>query len=308
MLETTVGQAFLMSLARQFRAVHGHRRAYLHEGTGPVLLLIHGIGDSSRTWEPVVPLLAQNWQVVAPDLLGHGQSAKPRGDYSLGGFANGMRDLLALLGFERATIVGHSLGGGVALQLAYQYPQLCDRLVLVASGGLGAEVTPLLRAAALPGAGLAISVGVRAPVRLPALAAARLAAAAGLLDRHDVSELAEVWVGLRDPSTRTAFLRTLRGVVDLRGQSVSSRDRLYLAAAIPMLLVWGAQYPVLPVAHAGAIAEELPSCRIEVLPGAGHLPHRSDPERFADAVSAFLRETPAAAHDLDTWRRTLSSA
>jgi pimeloyl-ACP methyl ester carboxylesterase len=295
-----------MPVQQQFRVIHGHRRAFLHGGTGAALLLIHGIGDSSRTWRPILPLLAESYQVIAPDLLGHGDSDKPRADYSVGGFANGMRDLLAVLDVARVTVVGHSLGGGVALQFAYQYPQLCERLVLIASGGLGTEVTPLFRAAAVPGAGLAIGASVHSPFRLPVLAAARMAAALGLLDRHDVGELGVVWHGLRDASTRAAFLRTLRSVVDVRGQSVSSRDRLYLAAAIPMLLVWGSRDPVLPVGHARAAADELPACRLEVVEGAGHLPHHADPERVAALLTRFLEDTKPAAHDARVWRRLLA--
>ena len=285
--------------------MHGHRRAYLHGGTGPVLLLIHGIGDSSRTWLPVLPMLAEHYTVLAPDLLGHGDSDKPRADYSLGGFANGMRDLLAVLDIERATVVGHSLGGGIALQFAYQYPELCERLVLIASGGLGAEVTPLLRAAVLPGAGFAIGATVRLPLRLPIWAATHLAGRLGLLNSHDVRELVAVWSGLRDASTRSAFLRTLRSVVDLHGQSVSSRDRLYLAAGIPMLLIWGSKDPVLPVTHARTLASELDACRLEIVPGAGHLPHHADPVHVVQAIREFVAQTRPATHDRQTWRRML---
>lgn len=297
-----------MSVQQEFCRVHGHRRAYLRGGRGPALLLIHGIGDSSRTWLPVLPALAQHFTVIAPDLLGHGDSDKPRADYSIGGFANGMRDLLALLAIEQATVVGHSLGGGVALQFAYQYPQMCARLVLVSSGGLGAEVTPLLRAAAMPGAGFAISAAANTPLRLPVLAAARVAALLGRLDRHDAHELARVCDGLRDASTRSAFLRTLRSVIDVRGQSVSSRDRLYLAAGVPMLLVWGSRDPVLPVAHAKALAQEIPACTVEVIRGAGHLPHHADPARVAAAIQNFVQSTPAAVHDPGVWRATLAAS
>jgi pimeloyl-ACP methyl ester carboxylesterase len=296
-----------MPVLQEFRTIHGHRRAFLRGGQGPTLLLIHGIGDSSRTWRPVLNLLAEHHTVIAPDLLGHGDSDKPRADYSVGGFANGMRDLLAVLDVERATVVGHSLGGGVALQFAYQYPQLCERLVLIASGGLGTEVTPLFRAAALPGAGLAINLSVRWAVRLPALAAARTAAGLGILDPHDVGEFAQLWQGLRDASTRAAFLRTLRSVIDVRGQSVSSRDRLYLAAAIPMLLIWGGRDPVLPVAHARTVAEELQACRLEVVERAGHLPHHADPQRVVMQLSRFIQDTHPAVHDQQAWRRLLAA-
>src|SRR5438105_1742084 len=129
----------------QFITIHGHQVAYRAAGDGPPVLLIHGIAGASTTWAHVLPLLARNQTVVAPDLLGHGESAKPRGDYSLGAYASGIRDLMAALGHDRATIVGHSLGGGVAMQFAYQFPERCERLVLVASGGLGKEVSPLLK-------------------------------------------------------------------------------------------------------------------------------------------------------------------
>ena len=291
---------------RVSRVVHGHRRAWLQAGpelgTAPVLLLVHGIGDSSRTWLDVLPLLATTHTVLAPDLLGHGASDKPRADYSLGGFANGMRDLLVLLDVARVTVVGHSLGGGIALQFAYQYPSRVERLVLVSSGGLGAEVHPLLRAAVLPGASYGIAASVRAPVRVPLLALAGAASKAGLVAAADVEELAVIWSGLRDRSTRSAFLRTLRSVVDLRGQSVTSRDRLYLTEAIPTLLVWGDRDPVLPVQHAHGAAKALPGARLEVIPRAGHLPHRSSPVRFARVLQRFLTDTEPARHDPAAWR------
>src|SRR3954453_23879476 len=131
--------------------LHGHRVAYRTAGSGPVVVLVHGITGSCATWDLVIDRIAQHYTVVAPDLLGHGESAKPRGDYSLGAYASGIRDLLAALGHDRATIVGHSLGGGIAMQMAYQFPERCERLVLVSSGGLGREVHFLLRAASLPG-------------------------------------------------------------------------------------------------------------------------------------------------------------
>ena len=138
------------------KQLHGHRVAYRLEGSGPVIVLVHGITSSSATWDQVMPTLAEHYTVIAPDLLGHGQSAKPRGDYSLGAYASGIRDLLVALGQERATFIGHSLGGGVAMQLSYQFPELCERLALVDSGGLGREVSLLLRSATLPGSELVL--------------------------------------------------------------------------------------------------------------------------------------------------------
>ena len=139
--------------------IHGSSVGYRTAGEGPVVVLIHGMAGSSTTWEPVIPLLAHECTVVAPDLLGHGGSAKPAGDYSLGSLASGVRDLLVALGHERATIVGQSLGGGVAMQFAYQFPERCERLVLVSSGGLGSEVSLGLRLLTLPGAEYVLLVG-----------------------------------------------------------------------------------------------------------------------------------------------------
>lgn len=290
-----------VSVRRESRVVHGYRRAYLvagpRLGTAPVLWLVHGIGDSSRTWEPVLPLLAEHCTVVAPDLLGHGASDKPRADYSIGGFANGMRDLQVVLGVERATIVGHSLGGGVAMQFAYQFPERVERMVLVSSGGLGAEVNPLLRALALPGASHAIAVSAVPRLRQAVVGLGRRLARMGVLDRNDVEDVATIWAGLRDEATRKAFLRTLRAVVDVQGQAVTSRDRLYLAADVPILLVWGDRDPIVPVGHAGLAAEALPHARLTIVPRSGHMPHRSAPASFASAVLDFLASTAPAVHD-----------
>src|SRR5271165_5246884 len=284
------------------RALHGHRVAYRQAGSGPVLVLIHGITADSATWGQVMPALAQHFTVVAPDLIGHGESAKPRGDYSLGAHASGLRDLLAALGHERATFVGHSLGGGIAMQLSYQFPELCERLVLVDSGGLGREVNPLLRAAALPGSEYV----------LPVLAATRLLdagrLAAGVLARvglrlgTDLQEMARGHATLSDPDARAAFLHTLRSVVEPGGQRVDASSRLYLARHIPFMLVWGERDPIIPVEHGRAAHARLPGSRLEVFPDSGHFPQLDQPERFLDVLSGFILETKPAVVDPDGLR------
>ena len=298
-----------VTVRRESHVVHGYRRAYLVAGpplgTAPVLWLIHGIGDSSRTWESVIPLLACEHTVVAPDLLGHGASDKPRADYSIGGFANGMRDLQTVLGVERATIVGHSLGGGVAMQFAYQVPERVERLVLVASGGLGAEVNPVLRGAAIPGASYVIAASTRPVVRKAVVGLGRKLARLGIMDRNDVEDVAVIWEGLRDEATRKAFLRTLRAVIDVRGQAVTSHDRLYLASDVPVLLVWGDRDPMVPVAHAALAAEALPHARLSIVPKSGHMPHRTAPEAFAAAVRDFVATTTPAQHEAELVRQML---
>src|SRR5947207_10372218 len=141
--------------------LHGHQVGFRMAGEGPLIVLIHGITSRSDVWLEVMENLAEDHTIIAPDLIGHGRSAKPRGDYSLGAYASGGRDLVGMLGFEKATVVGHSLGGGIALQLAYQFPEYVERLVLISSGGLGRQVSPLLRAATLPGSELVMPLIVR---------------------------------------------------------------------------------------------------------------------------------------------------
>jgi pimeloyl-ACP methyl ester carboxylesterase len=285
--------------------VHGYRRVYRIAGSGPPLLLIHGIGDSSATWRTVLPTLARKHLVIAPDLLGHGLSAKPRADYSVAAYANGMRDLLGVLGIDRVTLVGHSLGGGVAMQFAYQFPEKTERMVLVSSGGAGRGVSPLLRAATLPGAS-AVLAGVRLP-------GARMAveAAVGLLAKLDTGlgvdapDLRRVVDALPDARARAAFIRTLRAVVDWRGQVVTMLDRCYLARGMPTMLMWGTRDSVLPAGHAYQARAAMPGSRLEIFDGAGHFPFRTDPLRFVALLEEFCASTAPAEWGVDEWRTLL---
>ena len=290
------------SFAPRTRVVHGYERAYRMAGRGPALLFLHGIGDDSSTWLDLLASLSADFTVIAPDLLGHGSSAKPRADYSVAVYACGMRDLLTTLDVDRVTVVGHSLGGGVAMQFAYQFPERCERLVLVGSGGVGAGVHPLLRLAAAPGAGLVLPL-LGTP---PAVAALR--GFAGLLRVFDDADLDYVltrYVRLVEPSTRSAFLRTLRSVVDWRGQVVNMLDRCYLTEGIPTLLVWGTEDRVVPSGHALRAHRAMPGSRLVLFEGAGHFPHRSDPKRFLEILREFLAQTPPARYDRARWGKLL---
>ena len=292
----------------QFRTIHGYRRAYVHAGpagrSAPALLLLHGIGDSSATWAHLVPALAEHFVVVAPDLLGHGASDRPRADYSPAAYACGMRDLLASLDVERATIVGHSLGGGIAMQMSYQFPHLCERLVLVSSGGAGRAVHPLLRLATAPGAEALMPLVTNPAAVLTGRLAARALLALVPEVGREVDEVVRTLSALPDRPSRQAFCRTLRSVVDGRGQRVTLLDRCYLAEAIPTMLIWGDRDAVIPVEHAHTAAAAMPSARLELFRGAGHFPHHSDPARFLAALVDFCR-TPAPEHDQTAWRDLL---
>jgi pimeloyl-ACP methyl ester carboxylesterase len=280
--------------------LHGQTLAYeRYPGQGPLVLLVHGVGSSRATWATVVPhLVAARANLLVVDLPGHGSSSKERGDYSLGALASSLRDLLDHLGEDRCVFVGHSLGGGVAMQFAYQFPARCEALVLVASGGLGRETSAVLRAATLPGAELVLPL-ITHPRAVGAVAAvgrclARLRIGEDMLSDESLDTLRE----LADPAVRTAFLATLRGVVDASGQRVSAVSKLPSAAHLPTLLIWGDRDPIIPLAHGSAALKLLPQARLVVFPGAGHEPYRYDPVRFATLLLDFVRTLRVAATPL----------
>ena len=281
-------------MERRTVSVHGHEISYRTGGTGPVVLLVHGMAGSSSSWKPVLPDLAQHMTYVAPDLPGHGQSDKPRGDYSLGAHASILRDLLVALGHERATVVGQSLGGGIAMQLAYQYPERVERLVLVCAGGLGKEVMPVLRALAAPGVGAVLPVAFQPFVQNTVETVTGWAGKIGLRPAPATQEMWRAYTSLIDARTRNAFLHTLRSVVDVKGQRVSARDRLYLAREVPTMIVWGDHDPVIPVAHAYEAHEAMPDSRLEIMEDCGHFPHAEDPRRFAELLIDFVATTDPA--------------
>lgn len=275
--------------------MHGREVAYRFEGDGPLIVLVHGMAGSAATWDRVIPALAERFAVLALDLPGHGSSAKPAdGDYSLGSFASVVRDLMMTLGLDRGTIVGQSLGGGVAMQFAYQFPSRCERLVLVGSGGLGRDVSPLLRILALPGVEF-LYPAIFAPVLRDAgrgvLGGLRRI---GLRPSAYADQIWQSYESLTESTTRVAFARTLRSVVDVTGQRVSARDRLPLAREVPTLIVWGADDAIIPSTHATDAAATLPDSRVEIFERVGHFPHCEDPDRFIRVLTDFIASTQPA--------------
>ncbi len=275
--------------------IHGHDVGYRRAGTPgkQALLLIHGLAGSSKTWDLVINELAADYDVIAPDLLGHGESAKPRGDYSLGAFASGMRDFLAVLDVPSVSVVGHSFGGGVAMQLSYQYPHLMDRLVLVGSGGLGREVSALLRLLALPGAEYLMPLGI------PQAVVGASNEIGKFLGRRNIrsAKLGEFWrsySSLAGAENRQAFVKTMRGVIEPGGQTVNASDRLYLAAQSPVMIVWGDRDGVIPVSHAHEAHAAIENSRLEILEDVGHFPHVEAPEVFVDVLLDFMATTKPA--------------
>ena len=263
-------------------------------GSGPLLLFLHGVGSSSATWQPILERLSEHdVHAVALDLPGHGGSAKVRGDYSLGAMACTVRDFLDYVGEKQAVLVGHSLGGGIAMQFAYQFPDRCNGLVLVASGGLGAEASVVLRAASLPGAELVLPLIVH-PATMSAVGwASRTSSRLG--GPAFLSADAEILLrGLRDPTSRAAFLSTLRSVIDHSGQRVSAVAKLAAAKQLPTLLVWGECDPIIPLDHGHRALDVAPDASLVVIPGARHEPHRHDPARFTDLVVELADQVRSA--------------
>jgi pimeloyl-ACP methyl ester carboxylesterase len=287
--------------------LHRHEVIYRTAGTGPPLVLIHGMVNSSRHWHDVAVHLADRYRVIAPDLIGHGDSATPRGDYSLGAHAAVIRDLLTAIGVGSATIVGHSLGGGVAMQFFWQFPQRVERLALVSTGGLGREVSPILRGAALPGASAALRIAVR---RRSLLALERLATALDALGSSRGVYLRAILRALRPlerAGSREAFLQTLRSVIDLRGQRVSAVDRLYLLGPVPTLIVWGERDQTIPLSHGRSAHDAIPHSRFVTLPRAAHFPHLEDPDGLAEVLVDFISTTEPCRLDDADWSELISS-
>lgn len=295
----------------QFVTVHGHRRAYAlggrEIGTAPTLLLLHGLACDRHTWDPIWDELAERYTLLAPDMLGHGESDKPRGDYSPGGYANGMRDLCTVLGIDRVTVVGHSFGGAVAMQFAYQYPERTERLVLVDPGGLGPEVTPVIRAVTLPGIELVLRLITLPGIRQVNTTAMRVLQPLGGAETRDLGEFARILDSLKEPGARYAIHKLVTGVIDWRGQNVTMRDRAYLTEAMPLCVVWGAEDRVLPVSHAEAVRELAPNARVFIMDESGHFPHKDHPAEFADLLNEFVSSTVPATYSRARWRRLLKA-
>lgn len=293
-------------LSRSTVTLHGHEMHFVRAGSGPVLILIHGVLGNRKSWAHLMSVLAQDFTLIAPDLFGHGESAKPLGDYSLGAYAGTLRDLMETLQIPSATIVGHSLGGGVAMQFAYLFPERCERLVLVSSGGLGRELSILLRAPTLPGSEWLLPLLGSRWVRDRGEALGRHMRRLGL---HTSPDILEAWRGfstLGDAESRRAFLATIRTVAGPGGQNVDAHEKFALFHDLPVLLVWGARDRFIPVRHASITHQALPGSRLVVFEDAGHFPQLADPDRFAKVLRDFVQTTNPRRYDAAKWREMLA--
>jgi len=278
--------------------LHGQQMCVTDAGSGPAILFVHGLMSSRMTWSDQWRRLAADHRVLAPDLFGHGESAKPLGDYSLGAHAASLRDLLDAFGLDSVCVVGHSLGGGIAMQLAYLFPERVERLVLVSSGGLGRELNPLLRAATLPGSEFVLPLLASGWVHDVGDSALRMWSRVGLPAVSPSST--EAWQSLAtlaDGDTRRAFLATSRSVIDAGGQTVGARNRLAGLRSRDVLLVWGERDRMIPSSHVEAARVELPHSQVAMLSRSGHFPHLDEPDAFAAVLAEFVRGSGRAAGD-----------
>ncbi|QSE84982.1 alpha/beta fold hydrolase [Rhodococcus koreensis] len=265
---------------------------FVDVGAGPPVVLVHGLLGSHESWTPQIGRLAKKNRVVAPDLFGHGQSDKPSGDYSLSAHAATLRDLMDHLGISSAAFVGHSLGGGIVMQLSYLFPERVDRLCLVSSGGLGPEVSLFLKAATLPGSELVLPVLASDWLRRNTESILKQLGRLGLPVQPSRSA-AETWRSLKtvsDKSSRAAFLASTRAVVGLRGQTVSAKQHFSKFESLPSLLVWGGRDKMIPSAHAENLRRVVPHSRVEIFPRAGHFPQLDEPELFFRVLDQFLEQ------------------
>ena len=214
---------------------------------------------------------------------------------------------IKLLGIDKVTVVGHSFGGGVAMQFAYQFPERTERLILVASGGLGAEVSPGIRMLTAPGFHQVMGLLTLPGVRHVGKAGLKALSRTGLKATRDLDEVAEIYDSFRDPFARAAIRHVVRAVVDWRGQIVTMADRAYLTEEMPMAVIWGRDDRVIPVRHASNAAALAPKARVEVIPNAGHFPHKDHPQRFARIVHDFVRSTPPATYSRTRFRSLLKN-
>jgi pimeloyl-ACP methyl ester carboxylesterase len=277
-----------VTVEKQDVEIDGLPIRYLAGGEGPSLVLLHGAGDNALDWQWVMPTLAATHRVYAPDLPGSPDSARPAADYSPAFFERFVAAFVDALDIGRATFVGNSLGGLIALRLALSEPERAGALVLVDSAGLGRAVNPAFTSVNVPGLGEAALPFWRTPVGAYQRAWGRTA----LLFAHPPGSVPREWVAEQcrlalSPGYLEAHLAVLRTQVGFGGQREVLVDQLPLLE-IPTLVVWGARDRVFPESQARVAAARLQEGSLAVVPDCGHMPHVECPDRFLAALDDFL--------------------
>lgn len=268
---------------RQLR-ISNLRVHYLSSGRGPPTVLIHGLGGSCRDWLLNIRALSNHFLVLAPDLVGFGRSDKPRSfpsDPVTSFFPSLLNHFSTRLGLGSVNIVGHSMGGLVALQFALQFPRMVNKLVLVDSAGLGKEVPTLLRLLSIP----ALPASLLSP---PKTLLKMVLSDTFHNEEIDIDEsIEEVYNYLRSEGAKESFLAVTRSIVGLRGQKIVLSDQLKDITA-KTLIIWGDQDKSLPVSHAHRAHRLIIDSELHILPQCGHCPQIEKPNEFNTLVTPFL--------------------
>lgn len=275
-------------LSRHVVTASGHQMSYVTGGSGPPMVLLHGLGANSFTWRYVLPTLMQHYTIFAPDMFGCGDSDKANVDFSLHAMAGYVNGFMEAVGLDRAIFVGHSLGGGLTMQYCHEYPGHAERIVLVSSGGLGTDLHWLLRISTLPGANGIIGAMADPRTRLPQLSRTMEQRRLHRLDQEFDPDTQTMLDRFQSYETRQAFLSMLRHVGGLKGQRLSALAHLG-ELTVPVLLIWGARDSTIPVSHGRHALSFIPFAHLEVLPNCYHRPQIEAPRRFNELILDFLR-------------------
>jgi pimeloyl-ACP methyl ester carboxylesterase len=223
----------------------GHRVRYYQTGTGPAVVLVHGGASDRRDWLGTLSALADRFTLYAPDLVGFGETERREDGYYLTEFITFLEQFIETLGLGRASLVGHSFGGRLALGVAVNRPDLVDKLVLIDAAGLG---------------------------KTSWLGIVLVTAFNRLRDWLHRPQPAPTFLAHEDDDPDWACVEDLPKV------------------KAPTLIVWKRRDPYLPVANARRAARLIPQARLEIVPGTGHAPHKSDTDAFNELLAGFLAD------------------
>lgn len=275
-------RSLLRSRVGNVARIDGVELHWVERGTGPALVLLHGLGDSHQTWSKVVPALARSRRVLVPDLCGHGHSGRPDATYTLDWHARMIAAWLDHLRIDEVDVVGHSFGGGVAQWMLLDPAHRVRKLGLVSAGGLGREVALPLRLASLP----FVVERMGQPFMATGTFIALQAAIRGV---YSTRELVRLSLANARLGTARAFARTVRDVIDLEGQRRGFYEHAHALRRVPPIgLFWGEKDPVIPIAHAVDAARLIDGATMTCFARCGHYPHRERPAELVDALEKFL--------------------
>jgi pimeloyl-ACP methyl ester carboxylesterase len=259
----------MINIETKTTKIDGREVLYYTAGQGEPLVVIHGGGGDARTWLANMEVLAEKYTVFAPDLPGYGGSAPLEGAYYIPELTRFVKKFAECLGLEKFYLMGHSLGGGVALNFAISYPGKVRKLVLVSSLCLGSEIALWLRVLSLPGL-------------IKALGSVFSAFMAG------IKWIARQLNPARYIMALSPSAMTVGGRISTFHQQTLSLEKRLPEVKMPTLVVWGSRDPVVPVMQAYRAALAIPNCMVKVFEKRGHNVHRDELKEFSCILTQFL--------------------